>query len=125
MSVDAPRMPPGALLQSLTRDREGRLAGYRIDRDGLYLTHPRGGEWAADRTLGSGEMAAVRRAIASSGVESLDDLYEGEVHEEPAVVLWMQVVLPAGPKTITVVGSCRVPALERLTADLVDVFRSG
>jgi hypothetical protein len=125
MAGDVPPMPQEALLQSLARDHEGELAGYRIDRNGRYLTHPRGGEWAEDRVLGPREMAAVRRAIESSGIDALEDRYEGEVYEEPATVLWMQVALPGGTKTVTVVGTCRVAALERLTADLVEVFRAG
>ena len=118
-------MPPEGLLQSLTRDHEGRLAGYRIDRDGRYLTHPRGEGWVEDQILGPDEMDAVRRAIESSGLDGLRDLYQGEVNEERADVLWVQVARPDGTRTVTVVGDCRVPELERLTAGLLDVFRTA
>lgn len=122
---DAPPLPPQGLLQSLTRDREGRLAGYRIDRDGRYFSHPRGEGWVEDRILEPGQMAAVRSAIASSGVDGLHDLYRGEVYEEPATVLWVQIASPNGARTITVVGDRRVPELERLTEGLLEVFRTS
>jgi hypothetical protein len=122
---DAPSLPPQGLLQSLTRDHEGRLAGYRIDGDGRYLTHPRGQGWLEDRILGPDQMDAVRRVIESSGLDGLRDLYQGEVQEEPATVLWVQVFRPGGIRTVTVVGDCRVPELERLTEGLVEVFRTG
>lgn len=118
-------MPPQGLLQSLTRDHEGRLAGYRIDNDGRYLTHPRGEGWVEDRMLGPDEMDAVRQAIESSGLDGLRDVHRGQVYEEPAVVLWVQVARPEGTRTVTVVGDCRVPELERLTEGLLEVFRTG
>jgi hypothetical protein len=116
-----PELPAGALVQSIVVDADGRRAGYRIFADGRYETLA--GEWIAAPPLSDERRRAVERALDSVPLDDLAGRYEADTGETEPNVLWFQVARDGGTRTISVVGSRRVPELERLTALLTDAFR--
>jgi hypothetical protein len=118
-----PELPAGALVQSLVVDADGGRAGYRIFADGRYQTLPRGGGWSDTTPLDASRLAAVERALDAVPLDDLAGRYEADTGETEPNVLWFQVARGGSTRTVSVVGSRRVPELERLTALLTDAFR--
>ena len=116
-----PELPAGALVQSIVVDAEGRRAGYRIFDDGRYETLA--GRWTAAGPLSPERLQAVDRALEAVPLDDLAGRYEADTGETEPNVLWFQVARGGTTRTISVVGSRRVPELERLTALLTDAFR--
>jgi hypothetical protein len=118
-----PELPAGALVQSLVVDADGRRAGYRIFADGRYQTLPRGGGWSDTTPLDASRLATIERALDQVPLDDLAGRYEADTGETEPNVLWFQVARDGSTRTVSVVGSRRVPELERLTALLTDAFR--
>ena len=115
-----PQVPDGVLVQSIAIDEHEREAGYRIYADGRYESLPRDGGWREGERLTPERVAAVEHAIESVPLDGLAGRYE-----EPGdpKVLWMQVARGGRIRTVSVLGTRRVPELERLTSLLTDAFR--
>jgi hypothetical protein len=118
-----PELPAGALVQSLVVDADGGRAGYRIFADGRYQTLGRGGGWSDTTPLDASRLATVERALDAVPLDDLAGRYEADTGETEPNVLWFQVTRDGSTRTVSVVGSRRVPELERLTALLTDAFR--
>ena len=116
-----PELPAGALVQSIVVDADGKRAGYRIFADGRYETLA--GEWTAAGPLSAERLQAVKRALEAVPLDELAGRYEADTGETEPNVLWFQVARDGTTRTVSVVGSRRVPELERLTALLTDAFR--
>jgi hypothetical protein len=116
-----PDVPDDALVQSIVVDAEGKRSGYRIFGDGRYETLA--GAWTAGTPLDAKRLQAVQDAIATVPLDGLAGRYEQETGETDPNVLWFQVVRDGTLRTVSVVGSRRVPELEQLTARLTDAFR--
>jgi hypothetical protein len=116
-----PELPAGALVQSIVVGADGKRAGYRIFADGRYETLA--GEWTAAAPLSDERREAVERALDAVPLDDLAGRYEADTGETEPNVLWFQVARDGTTRTVSVVGSRRVPELERLTALLTDAFR--
>jgi len=123
--VGAPEVPPGTLIQSLLIDDDGEAAGYRISRDGRYRSRTKGSPWTEGPRLTPERVAEVERAIADSGFDDLEDRYEQPAVDDAPSTLWFQVARPGGVRTVEVVGDRPVPALQRLTARLLEILGPG
>jgi hypothetical protein len=118
-----PELPEGALVQSIVVTADGARAGYRIFADGRYQTLPPGGGWTDTTPLDASRLATVQRALEAVSLDDLAGRYEADTGETEPNVLWFQVSRDGATRTVSVVGSRRVPELERLTALLTDAFR--
>jgi hypothetical protein len=118
---EPPALPAGALVQSIVVDADGKRAGYRIFGDGRYETLA--GDWTATEPLTAERLQAVKRALEAVPLDDLAGRYEADTGETDPNVLWFQVARDDVARTVSVVGSRRVPELERLTALLTDAFR--
>jgi hypothetical protein len=116
-----PELPAGALVQSIVVDADGKRAGYRIFGDGRYETLA--DDWTAAEPLSAERVEAVKRAVEAVPLDDLAGRYEADTGETEPNVLWFQVARGGSTHTVSVVGSRRVPELERLTALLTDAFR--
>jgi len=118
-----PDVPEGVLVQSILVDADGRRSGYRIYADGRYQSLARDAGWTDDAPLDATRLHAVRRALDAASLDDLAGRYEADTGETEPNVLWVQIARGGGVRTVSVVGSRRVPELERLTALLTDAFR--
>ena len=118
-----PDVPEGVLVQSILVDADGRRSGYRIFADGRYQSLRRDAGWTDDAPLDATRLHAVRRALDAASLDDLAGRYEADTGEAEPNVLWVQIARGGGVRTVSVVGSRRVPELERLTALLTDAFR--
>jgi hypothetical protein len=116
-----PELPEGTLVQSMVVSPDGARAGYRIFADGRYESLA--GDWTAASPLSAERLQAVEQALAAVPLDDLAGRYEADTGETEPNVLWFQVVRAGTTRTVSVVGSRRVPELERLTALLTDAFR--
>jgi hypothetical protein len=116
-----PQLPAGVLVQSIVVDADGKRAGYRIYGDGRYETLA--GEWTAAAPHSPEPLQAVNHALEAVPLDDLAGRYEADTGETEPNVLWFQVARDGSTRTVSVVGSRRVPELERLTALLTDAFR--
>ncbi len=118
-----PEVPAGALVQSIVVTADDARAGYRIFGDGRYQTLVFGSDWSDAVPLDASRQAAVERALEQVPLDGLAGRYEADTGETEPNVLWFQVARGDGVRTVSVVGSRRVPELERLTALLTEAFR--
>jgi hypothetical protein len=118
-----PDVPEGVLVQSILVDAEGRRSGYRIFADGRYQSLSRDADWTDDAALDAARVREIEGALDAVPLDDLAGRYEADTGETEPNVLWFQVARRGGVRTVSVVGSRRVPELERLTALLTDAFR--
>lgn len=120
-----PAVPEHMLLQSILIDAHGREAGYRIYDDGRYETRPAGEPWSSGTPLTPEQLAAVHTAIAAAAPEQLDSSYPALSQADNQATLWVQVVRNGQLYSIAIEHSRTVPAIDRLNAELVSIFRKG
>ncbi len=118
-----PEVPAGALVQSIVVTADDARAGYRIFADGRYQTLLFGGDWTDAVPLDAARMATIERALDQVPLDGLAGRYEADTGETEPNVLWVQVARGDEVRTVSVVGSRRVPELERLTGLLTEAFR--
>jgi hypothetical protein len=118
-----PVAPEHILLQSVLIDAHGRAAGYRIYDDGRYETRPAGAEWASGTPLTPEQLAAVHAAISAAALERLESRYPALRQTDDQATLWMQIVRDGQLHSIAIESPRTIPAIERLSADLVEIFK--
>lgn len=118
-----PVVPEHILLQSVLIDAHGREAGYRIYDDGRYETRPAGETWSPGTPLTPEQLAAVQAAITAAAPEQLDSSYPAQQLTDHQATLWIQIMRNGRLHSIAIEDSRTVPAIERLSAELVAIFK--
>jgi hypothetical protein len=121
----APEMPQGTLLQSVLINAEGETSGYRIYADGRYETRAIGEDWKLADPLSPAQVERVAEAISETDFEQLQPHYEPARPATDRNTLWMQADKAGQRFDIEIVGSCEVPAIQTLSARIVDIFREA
>jgi len=117
----SPPLPPGVLVQALYVTDRGGEAGWRLRDDGRYESRRRGEGWRPVTTLDSERLAAARAAVAGAGLEAVPEVNAPPDLGEGEGVLWLQAALPAGARSVAVVGHARVPEVDRLSSRITEL----
>lgn len=126
LNYPAPDVPEGVLLQVLLQDNvHDRTSGYRIYQDGRYESRPQGQDWAIGSPLTREQLATVEQAIQAANLATLAPLYQPQQPEDDGdQILWTQVIQAGKPHSVAIQGSCRVPAIDTLNTQLVEMFKA-
>lgn len=120
---EKPEMPQGVLLQSVLINDEGETSGYRIYDDGRYETKTVLDPWSFGEPLTEDQVEAVKASIAEARFDRLHEHYQPEKLSSSPNTLWMQVNDAGERFDVEIVGSCEVPAITSLSAQIVELFR--
>jgi hypothetical protein len=121
----APEMPQGTLLQSVLVNAEGETSGYRIYTDGRYETKVVTEGWKSAEPLSPAQVKRAVEAVSETEFEQLQPHYQPARPATDSNTLWMQADKAGKRFDIEIVGSCEVPAIQTLSARIVDIFREG
>ena len=120
---ERPDMPQGVILQSILIDVEGETSGYRIYEDGRYESKTALDSWSFGDPLAEDQVQTVKSIIAEARFDRLSEHYEPEGQLPDVNTLWMQVNDAGNRFDVEMVGSCEVPAIARLSEQIVELFR--
>ena len=120
---ERPEMPQGVILQSVLVNDEGESSGYRIYDDGRYETKTVQEPWSFGEPLTEQQVEAVKASIAETRFDRLGEHYQPVEVSPSSNTLWMQVNDAGERFDVEMVGSCEVPAITTLTAQIVGLFK--
>lgn len=123
MMSERPEMPQGIILQSVLVNDEGESSGYRIYDDGRYETKTVQEPWSFGEPLTEQQVEAVKASIAETRFDRLREHYQPDEVSPSSNTLWMQVNDAGERFDVEMVGSCEVPAITTLTAQIVELFK--
>jgi hypothetical protein len=89
-------------------------SGIRVYQDGLYRYRKGREEWEDVWYFTDVEMAELRRAIASAGIQSLDDHYDAKQSVADGTTVKWQITVEGEQYHIHLSPGAKVPALENL-----------
>lgn len=121
--MQAPAFPADLLFQSIQINDDGEQAGYRIYSDGRYASCPAHGSWTPGEPLTSTQLAAVHRVLAEAQLDRLNQLYRAKGRAAQHI-LWTQARVDGQAIEIAQVGRTPVAAIDRLSARMLEIFRS-
>lgn len=125
MAGPAPPPPPdGVLVQSVHTTVDGVASGWRVWEDGRHESRRDGGSWEAAAPLDASAVAAVREALAGSGLPAVAGAHR-DPDARPGGALWLQAALPEGPVTVGLLDGASSPELEALMVRLVPILSAG
>jgi hypothetical protein len=119
MSVSPPAMPSGLLVQSVYVTDEGEESGWRVWEDGRHESRRDGSPWGVVATLDAEQLAAVREALDSGGLDEMAGIHGAGDGPRQSATLWFQAVSRGQPQTVALIGGARLDALDSLTAKLI------